>query len=192
MKNFLTVITLGLTIVVHGQSIPNYVPTNGLIGWWQFDNSYNDLSSNARNAIYVSGNNGSITFCDDRNGNPNGAIEFQSTPSWNSAGPKLKVAYDANMNISSEVSISVWSYLDSSSYVSEIINKAPDNINNAFGIRYQQNSSEIRFYQRDGSVINDLNSGTSTTYSNWQHIVVTRDASTQKNVHKWSDCGLNE
>ena len=29
--------------------VPNYVPTNGLVGWWPFTGNANDLSGNGNN-----------------------------------------------------------------------------------------------------------------------------------------------
>ncbi len=42
----LTVAFLGLTTVAMAQ-VPNYVPTNGLVGWWPFTGNANDQSVNA-------------------------------------------------------------------------------------------------------------------------------------------------
>jgi hypothetical protein len=51
--------------------IPNYVPSNGLVGWWPFNGNANDESLN--------GNNGTVngaTLTADRNGNANSAYSF--------------------------------------------------------------------------------------------------------------------
>jgi len=54
--------------------VPNYVPTNGLVGWWPFNGNANDESGN--------GNNGTVngaTLVTDRNLNPNSAYFFNHT-----------------------------------------------------------------------------------------------------------------
>lgn len=54
-----------------GQSLPSYVPTNGLVGWWPFDGNANDISGN--------GNHGSAvgaSLTTDRHGLPNNAYDF--------------------------------------------------------------------------------------------------------------------
>jgi hypothetical protein len=51
--------------------VPNYVPANGLVGWWPFNGNANDESGN--------GNNGSVngaTLTTDRFGNTNKAYSF--------------------------------------------------------------------------------------------------------------------
>ena len=51
--------------------LPNYLPTNGLVGWWPFNGNANDESGN--------GNNGTVngaTLTSDRNGNVNQAFNF--------------------------------------------------------------------------------------------------------------------
>jgi hypothetical protein len=44
----IAVATLGLTAATMAQ-VPNYVPTNGLVGWWPFNGNANDESGNSNN-----------------------------------------------------------------------------------------------------------------------------------------------
>ena len=70
------VVGLGLTanVFLPGQvmaQVPNYVPTNGLVGWWPFNGNANDESGN--------GNNGTVsgaTLALDRFGLLNSAYDF--------------------------------------------------------------------------------------------------------------------
>jgi hypothetical protein len=57
--------------------LPNYVPTNGLLAWYGFNNNSSDLSGNNNN-----GANNNVTFVDDRNGNPNSAGSFNGINTW--------------------------------------------------------------------------------------------------------------
>ena len=74
MKNnyfFKTFIALFITVNVMAQNVPNYVPTNGLVGWWPFNGNANDESGN--------GNHGTVngaTLTADRNGKANSAFSF--------------------------------------------------------------------------------------------------------------------
>ncbi|MDB4655628.1 T9SS type A sorting domain-containing protein [Flavobacteriales bacterium] len=57
--------------------IPNYVPSNGLIGYWGFTGNSNDES--------VTGNNGTVngaTLTTDRFGNPNSAYDFDGVDDY--------------------------------------------------------------------------------------------------------------
>jgi hypothetical protein len=64
------VATINLATATMAQ-VPNYVPTNGLVGWWPFNGNANDESSN--------NNNGSVngaTLTSDRFGNASKAYNF--------------------------------------------------------------------------------------------------------------------
>ena len=71
MKKILQIFTF-LTLSLNAYSqIPNYVPSNGLVGWWPFNGNANDGSGN--------GNNGTVngaTLTSDRFGNANMAYSF--------------------------------------------------------------------------------------------------------------------
>ena len=72
MKNLLmTVIAiLGLPIISNAQ-VPNYVPSNGLLGWYPFNGNTNDESASSNNAS----NQGAV-LTNDRFGNSNKAYNF--------------------------------------------------------------------------------------------------------------------
>ena len=66
----LIIAIIGFAIISNAQ-IPNYVPSNGLVGWWPFNGNANDESGN--------GNNGTVsgaTLTSDRFGNANQAYGF--------------------------------------------------------------------------------------------------------------------
>jgi hypothetical protein len=65
------VATLGLTAATMAQNVPNYVPTNGLVGWWPFNGNVNDESGNGNN-----GNVNGASLTTDRFGNSNAAYIF--------------------------------------------------------------------------------------------------------------------
>ena len=70
MKNLLLFGALALSINAFGQ-VPNYVPTNGLVGWWPFNGNANDESGNANNGT-VNG----ATLTTDRFGDSSSAYDF--------------------------------------------------------------------------------------------------------------------
>ncbi|MFM7911758.1 MAG: cohesin domain-containing protein, partial [Bacteroidota bacterium] len=62
------------TTQLFGQSVPSYVPTSGLVGWWGFNGNAQDGSGN--------GNHGTVngaTLTSDRFGNQNGAYLSNSS-----------------------------------------------------------------------------------------------------------------
>jgi hypothetical protein len=70
MKFISLIIILNITLAVKA-SVPSYVPTNGLVGWWPFNGNANDESGNGNNGT-VNG----VTLTQDRNGNSNSAFSF--------------------------------------------------------------------------------------------------------------------
>jgi len=71
MKKTILNILFALITTLGYSQVPNYVPTNGLVGWWPFNGNANDESGN--------GNNGTVngaTLTTDRNGVANQAYTF--------------------------------------------------------------------------------------------------------------------
>lgn len=68
MKHFFTLIALcGFSLFA--QTIPTYVPTNGLVGWWPFNGNSSDMSGNGHN-----GTNYGPVFSSGATNQPNTAI----------------------------------------------------------------------------------------------------------------------
>ena len=72
MKQLLTLLFIGLTSL-YAQTVPSYVPTNGLVGWWPFNGNGSDLVG--QNTLSLYGPSGST----DRFGQANGCLEFEGT-----------------------------------------------------------------------------------------------------------------
>ena len=71
MKKLLLLFAVGLTTALSAQSIPSYVPTDSLVGWWPFNGNANDESGNGNNGTV----NGAI-LTSDRIGNNGSAYDF--------------------------------------------------------------------------------------------------------------------
>ena len=97
-KNLLVtaIAIFGLATITMAQTIPSYVPTNGLVGWWPFNGNANDESGN--------GNNGTVngaTLTVDRNGAFNSAFSFDGLSNYISGNI-------ANFSNTSITSLSAW------------------------------------------------------------------------------------
>jgi hypothetical protein len=95
------VATLGLTAATYAQTVPNYVPTNGLVGWWPFNGNANDESGN--------GNNGTVngaTLTTDRFGNTNKAYNFDGVDD------EVIVNNSIALNFPNQLTISAWFAID--------------------------------------------------------------------------------
>ncbi len=79
MKNLLltTIAILGLALISNAQ-VPNYVPSNGLVGWWPFNGNANDESGNGNNGNPIGG----ASLTQDRYGNLNKAYSFDGIDDW--------------------------------------------------------------------------------------------------------------
>jgi hypothetical protein len=91
-------------------SIPNYVPTQGLLGWWPFNGNANDESGN--------GNNGTVngaTLAADRFGNAGKAYYFNGLPITNANRSRISIPnIDVKNHVSSGFTISFWFTRDDS------------------------------------------------------------------------------
>jgi hypothetical protein len=104
--------------------VPNYVPTNGLVGWWPFNGNANDESGN--------GNNGTVNgaaLASDRNSNINASYNF------NGATNKIDLPPNSNIQGNAPRSISFWFKPTSSNIYDNIIYKGGNNgVGNDFSI----------------------------------------------------------
>lgn len=86
------------------QDIPEYVPTDGLIGWWPFSGDANDLSGNENNGTIL----GDVEPTTDRFGNDSSAYEFPGNLS-----SYISVENNAGFeNLTEGISYSAWYLTD--------------------------------------------------------------------------------
>ena len=103
MKKLLTLILICIGSVVSAQ-IPNYVPSNGLVGWWPFYGNANDESGN--------GNHGTVngaTLANDRNGVVNSAFSFNGINCCGIPDPVQEIFISNQVfNLGQDYTISCW------------------------------------------------------------------------------------
>lgn len=68
---------LGFAFTSRAQSVPAYLPTNGLVSWFPFTGNADDLSGNGNHATV----NGAV-LASDRFGNPNAAYSFNGSTDY--------------------------------------------------------------------------------------------------------------
>jgi hypothetical protein len=73
MKKILLNLLFALITTLGYSQVPNYVPTNGLVGWWPFNGNAYDESGNGNNGFVANIN---VVPTTDRNGISNNAYEF--------------------------------------------------------------------------------------------------------------------
>jgi hypothetical protein len=97
-KSMISAFAVGLCMTVNlWAQVPNYVPTNGLVGWWPFNGNADDESGN--------GNNGSVngaTLTTDRFGNANKTYNFNGTNNF------ISVTNNNSLQTPNAISINFW------------------------------------------------------------------------------------
>lgn len=136
------------------QTLPSYLPTNGLLGWWPFNGNANDESGN--------GNNGNVNWAvltKDRFGKPNSAYYF-SFDSYIDCGNSPSFGLTKN-NV---LTISFWTTSKNNKwpFIKKYVNNYPEYSNYAFGtngrgILFTGNGTDVT----DISLLND---------TSWIHI----------------------
>ncbi len=158
-------VLFGLRIATTAQTIPSYVPTNGLVGWWPFNGNANDESGN--------GNNGTVngaTLTEDRFGNGNAAYGFDGVDD------NIIVNDDATLR-PEQITISAW--LNSSNESSnQIIYKG--DWSDASNEQYSVNSSfhfGIKSQSNCIAGIGWISCNEQNTFnpSEWHHVVAKYD-----------------
>ena len=92
MNHLFTLLLAAFCLTAVGQ-VPNYVPTDGLIGWWPLNGNATDESGNGHD-----GDSSGPVPVEDRYGNDSGALEFDdgdfiSLPTLTEHIPALSVAF---------------------------------------------------------------------------------------------------
>ncbi len=93
----LSICCINIAITTFSQ-IPNYVPTDSLVGWWPFNGNANDQSVNLNNATI----NGTI-LTSDRFGNTNSAYNFNGVNNYLSVNNNPTIQFS-----SSQQTLSFW------------------------------------------------------------------------------------
>ena len=149
MKKFLLYLLLFISVNISSQ-VPNYVPSDSLVGWWGFNGNANDESGN--------GNDGTVngaTLTSDRFGNTNSAYDFDGSS-------YISVADNPMLNWGfGNYTISVWVNKDNSSpFLQNIIAKQETSGGNYYGWSLGLVNNEVRFVPGTGYSGTWLNNGT--------------------------------
>jgi hypothetical protein len=111
MRYLITIVIAALSLNAFGQ-VPDYVPSDGLVAWYPFNDNANDESGN--------GNNGTVigsTSTADRNGNVNSAYSFDGVDDHISLNINL-----GNFGVS-DFTISAWQLKTDTNLVGTVFGK---------------------------------------------------------------------
>lgn len=172
-KLYLNILLLLLSGFSSAQ-VPNYVPTNGLVGWWPFNGNANDESGNGYNGTV----NGALLSTDRFN---------QNNKAYSFGGNQQGIIINQNIfnvgsgNISFSISLWLLSDLNNNS-TGEVINNRVDaggtNYNYRFNLNNNLNQPSYRMLSFINPNIAQSNSAPNILVNQvWNHIVLIGDIS---------------
>ena len=172
MKKILILISFLSIVLSSFAQVPNYVPTNNLIGFWPFSGNANDISTNGNSATA-----NTAVLTPDRFGNSNQAYLFDGTND-------IAIPHNNTLNLTGDMSVSVWfnsygppTFSTSHTFITKRSSSEFGNIPYLFGINYIPtvpsdykkliftiaNSNSYNFYQSENDITNET----------WNHVVFT-------------------
>lgn len=170
----ITLFLIFTTNIIFSQ-VPNFVPTNGLVGWWPFSGNANDVSGNGNNGII----NGP-TLTTDRFGVTDKAYNFITASdniSVNNATPPFN---------NTQISVSLWiKFPLQYNYSTISLLKNGVTYTNGFNLTIDQNDSVygtnnylVSFIVGSGTIVSFTSN--QTELGNWANIVSSYDGSNIK------------
>jgi uncharacterized protein (TIGR02145 family) len=151
----------GLAAATFGQTIPSYVPTNGLVGWWPFTGNALDESANANDGT-VNG----ATLVTDRFSNANSAYSFDGINDD-------IICPNSNIPTTTNVSISVWIKPFQNNGIAEFIclgSPSSTTWGTMAGTDWNGSPYQTMNYGRGCSGTGVSNVAVAPNLNNWQHI----------------------
>ena len=184
MKQLLTLLFIGIASL-YAQTVPSYVPTNGLVGWWPFNGNANDDSGNSINGVVTGALLGT-----DRFNNPNKAYNFSQN------GNKIILPEISTLlgSPNTSATYSMWfkgTPFNSNSVATGQILSAYDNSNHNFFIRFEVTSNIAPFnsglrtkvYYRCPAENNEPTDSNTYDPNIWHHIIVVVDGATGNYIY---------
>ena len=141
------------------QSVPSYVPTNGLVGWWGFNGNAQDGSGN--------GNHGAVngaTLTTDRFGNQNSAYDFDGLDDWISITNSSLVS-------GNQLTVSCWVRYSAGNY-GYIISTGNQN---DYTISQDNSTTVNTFVYASSSLPTIIAHNVPNSNNIWRHILMTYD-----------------
>ena len=136
MKIKITLLLLMLINLAFAQ-VPNYVPTNNLMGWWPFSGNANDISGNSNNGIATG-----AALTTDRFGTINSCYSFSGSTN------KISISNQFFNNGWTNYSISMWFNPSSNSSNGCLFNTVP---HDGIGIAYSNYGTDKKLYHSKNS-----------------------------------------
>jgi hypothetical protein len=175
-KLFLTAaLVLSLFAASTAQTLPAYLPTDGLVGWWPFNGNANDESGN--------GNDGAVngaTLIQDRLGLSNSAYDFDGND-------YIELPNSIGIENQGQFTISTWINIATTQTTGRFFNQwltGPGGSGENLGVQLLiTTSGEVGIIQLGGSP-NGFFLNTNATSNQWYHIALVFDGN-QNSSSRW-------
>lgn len=171
-KSLLLIATAILTLNGFSQTPPDYVSTDGLVGWWPFNGNADDESANSNNGT-VNG----ATLTTDRDGNANTAYDFDGV------NDLIEIPHHPSLDFSnSSHTVSLWvdvNTLPMDNLAHHLVYKADYSSGGPNGFRIWLKNGAIVYYFGNGSYSTAKSIGTALN-TGWSSIIFTNDKSDLK------------
>ena len=152
---FALITTLGFS------QVPNYVPTNGLVGWWPFNGNVNDESGNGNHGVINAGGTGlQPTLSNDRNNIANSAYTFPGSGAHMTLPPT---------NINPIVNAFTYSLWLKQNLINDFLCFIDPTYSGKIGM-LSPNSSGLRAYDGNSFSIDAL--APSISQNNWKNVTI--------------------
>ncbi len=159
---------LALAGIGTAQTLPSYVPANGLVGWWPFNGNANDESGNNNNGT-VNG----ATLTSDRFGNVGKAYGFDGNGDY--------IGASSNNLPAAERTISVWFNANNIIGGPTILGYGGNTCGNSFFIAVNEPSIPNVIINQGHCIVDSLTTPFLANYINeWHHLVITTSSSGTK------------
>ncbi len=167
----LMVIFIAMTVSVQSQTLPSYLPTNGLVGWWPFNGNANDESGNGNHGT-VNG----VTLAADRFGNANRSFMFNGINCCGTPDAIQEVAItNSLLNLASDFTISIWMNSSNVSKYQQCLFNSINHTGFAVELNNEHVPSRLTYGAGPANAFWDLINaqGNSTSYASevWYHVV---------------------
>lgn len=174
MRFYLTIVLFLTFGTSKSQTVPYYVPSNGLVGWWSLDGNAKDGSGNDNH-----GDTTGVKLSLDRFGN-------YKCLSFNGTSGKVQISHSRSMNFTT-FSISLWVYAESGYSLinySNWSNASSERFNFGLGDSILNTSIKINSNCNAGVGWKSQTTKTGSLYNKWRHLVMTFDNS---NISQYVD-----
>jgi hypothetical protein len=188
MKKYFTILIVLICwcTISSGQSLPNYLPNNGLVGWWPFSNNTNDESGNGNNGSFTGlscGFCGTTTVTAAPSSSPDRFGSLNNSFFYNDSLDFISIQNSSSLQLTNNFTISTWlkpySFNFGSYTWGVILAKWGGTGDASYQLRISNNGT-ILFDTHNGTNTTTMNSSLPILINQWSNIVIVQSGSVCK------------